>query len=78
MAAAKALNLRYALSGFDNLSLCEEQDPPLSSVEINYSYTGTIAARRMIDKIEKKDMHTQKIYTETIIHIRESIFPKQN
>lgn len=76
LAAAKAVNWSYAIAGFDNLPLCLEQMPPLASAEPNYRYNGTTAASRMIDKIERNDCHTQKIYTEITVYLRESIYPK--
>lgn len=74
LAAARAMNMKFAAAGFDNLPLCAEQTPPLASAEMNCRYTGTAAAARMIDKIERNDTHTQKIYTEITVYLRESIY----
>ena len=74
MAVAVSMKLKLATAGFDNLPLCLEQIPQLSSVAVNASYTGTVTARRMIEKIETKDLRTQKIYVESDVFFRDSIF----
>lgn len=73
MAVANALHMDFSLAGFDNLPLCLEQTPPLASVEPDYSYIGTTAVRRMVEKIQSGEIKTQKIYTEPNIFYRESI-----
>jgi LacI family transcriptional regulator len=73
LAASRAMNMEFSAAGFDNLPLCREQTPPLASAEVDCRYTGMTAAARMIDKIERNDHRTQKIYTEISVYLRESI-----
>ena len=73
LAASRSLNMEFSLAGFDNLPLCLEQTPQLSSVEPDYRYIGKVAVHRMIEKINFGEKQTLKIYTEPKIYYRDSI-----
>jgi LacI family transcriptional regulator len=73
MAASIKRGYAFSLAGFDNLPLCLDQTPPLTSAATDYEYMGEAAARRIIEKIERMDERTEKIYVEPSIYFRESI-----
>ncbi len=72
-AVSIALDMHFSIAGFDNLPLCLEQTPQLTSVEPDYSYIGLTAVKRMMDKISSGEKKTQKIFTEPRIFYRDSI-----
>lgn len=73
LASANVMNMQFSLAGFDNLPLCMEQKPQLTSVEADYACIGRTAVKRIIDKITDGDTKTQKIYVEMMVFERESI-----
>lgn len=62
-----------AVMGFDNIQMCSYMNPPLSTVAQPFEEMGSLAARRLIEKIEKKEVQKSMVDVfDTELMIRES------
>lgn len=62
-----------AIVGFDNIPYSMYVEPPLTTVDVPKAYMGTIAAKRLIEKIQEKEEYHVKIEINTKLMIRNSI-----
>ncbi len=61
-----------SVMGFDDIPLAAEVNPPLSSIHVPKETMGTIAARRLIDIVKKREDMPHKILIPARLVARES------
>ena len=62
-----------AVVGFDDLSLCNCMEPPLTTVHVPTQIMGETAVSRLAEMAEKKDSHTIKIEISAMLRKRKSV-----
>ncbi|HEY5583191.1 MAG TPA: substrate-binding domain-containing protein [Ruminiclostridium sp.] len=65
-----------SIIGFDDMPFCEITSPRLTTVRVFKQEMGSIAVKRLVDIIEKKDSTIQKIEISTELIIRDSVLKK--
>jgi DNA-binding LacI/PurR family transcriptional regulator len=69
---SKGVPTDVAVVGFDDIEWAKHNSPPLTTVHIYKEKIGELAARRLIEQIERPDEIGTKIVVETKLVIRES------
>ena len=62
-----------AIVGFDDISLCECLDPPLSTINVPKEYMGSQAVIRLLSIMEKHDVIKTKTEINTQLVLRQSV-----
>lgn len=62
-----------AVVGFDDIPICEFLDPSLTTVHVPKHIMGERAVHRLIEMVERKDLHPIKIEVETALVKRKSV-----
>lgn len=62
-----------AVVGFDDISMCEYMDPPLTTIHVPKQIMGETAVNRLIAMVEQKSSHALKIEVGTMLVKRASV-----
>ena len=62
-----------AVVGFDDISMCEYMDPPLTTIHVPKQIMGETAVNRLIAMVEQKSSHALKIEVGTVLVKRASV-----
>jgi DNA-binding LacI/PurR family transcriptional regulator len=62
----------FAIAGFDDVNIAASTDPPLTTVRVDKEIMGEMAARRLLELIEKKQQPYCKVIVGTELIIRQS------
>lgn len=62
-----------SIVGFDDMPFCEITSPRLSTIKVFKQEMGSIAVKRLLEKLNRKSTTVQKIEVETELIIRDSV-----
>ena len=65
-----------SMIGFDDMPYCEISNPKMTTVKVPKHYYGTVAVKRLIEKINNNDLQNQKIEVNTQLIERESVLKR--